>query len=205
MIALKDYILESRGADIASRTSDRFFGDKLNRDRGVKVNATKVKQALDVLKDHLSADEMDMLKELADNNMYTGDQRSSLSVVTNLDALHSRKKKAYYYFECDFKLCMFNMPKSVINRLDDEVIKKNIKLEGKFVRCSTNLNTFGNDYTLTIRHSTEIELDEDLDAKLDKTAEFMKYVLDVIKPVYKDIISYRSENRDEQEIRQRNK
>lgn len=188
---LKDFINESlnesRGADLDKRTFDRFFGDKFGRDRSLKNTISKSMMALKSLKDNFEGEYYDMLEKLIDNKEEEFDARSNI--------------KLYYkdgkYGGAEITLTCDNMSKAIINKLDHA--KQIIGVEHGY---SANLHIFGN--TSTVNIGIMWYEDEDKNMKGD-CIKLIKYVLDTIKPIFKDILSWKDDGKDEDAIRRRDR
>lgn len=191
MMDLADFVNESlnesRGADLDKRTSDRFFGDKFSRSRDVKTRISKSMMALKSLKNEFTPEEQDMLEKLIDNKEGEFDARSNMF-------LYHRDGKfggAEIVLTCD------NMSKAIINKLDraEQVV-------GVKHGYSANLHTFGN--TQTVNIGIMWYEDEEKNMKGD-CIKLIKYVLDTIKPIFNDILSWKDDGKDEDEINRRNR
>lgn len=188
---LKDFINESlnesRGTDLDKRTFDRFFGDKFGRDRSLKNTISKSMMALKSLKDNFEGEYYDMLEKLIDNKEEEFDARSNI--------------KLYYkdgkYGGAEITLTCDNMSKAIINKLDHA--KQIIGVEHGY---SANLHIFGN--TSTVNIGIMWYEDEDKNMKGD-CIKLIKYVLDTIKPIFKDILSWKDDGKDEDAIRRRDR
>ena len=181
---LVDFLFESKGADVKDRTADRFYGDKLNRPRDLKTRISKTNKTLNSLKDCFTDEEFEMLKKLADNPQERYDDRSYI------EAYYSDK---HDYFTGSFDINMTNMSKSLKNQLSAEVIKKNIS-ENVHVHLSSH--TFGTTAGLRIYLNNE-------PADKQEFADAFKYVLKCITPVFDDIINYKDEYKDNDQIKDR--
>lgn len=186
MINLVDFLNESRGADLDKRTNDRFLGDKLNRDPEVKLSIAKTKKTLKELSSNFNSNEMDMLMQLADNQI--SDYHNSRSYIKFGEFKDSKVKLS----SCEFTIYMSNMPKSILSQLEDKVIEK------KFPKLhySVNGNGFGITQSLFVSVYGKDFIDDNGQSDMDQFLEFIKYVLSVIKPIFKDIIDYKDDYKD---------
>lgn len=191
MMNLKDFIHEalneSRGADLDKRTFDRFFGDKFGRDRNLKTTISKSMMALKSLKDNFEGEYYDMLEKLIDNKEAEFDARSNVRLY----------HKDGQYGGAEITLTCDNMPKAIINKLDRA--KQVIGVKHGY---SANLHGFGN--TQTVNIGIMWYEDEEKNMKED-CIKLIKYVLDTIKPIFEDILSWRDDGRDEDAIRRRDR
>ena len=132
MKSLTNYILE--GAAIADRSYDRFFGDKLGRDKDIKRSIAKSMMILKKYKSDFSADEYKMLEELIDNrfNRYR-DNRSHVDMGS-----YYSESDEHEFLSVAFSFIMNNFPNSIINQIDKSLRRKYPNL-----RLSCNLNSFG--------------------------------------------------------------
>lgn len=191
MMDLSDFVNEalneSRGADLDKRSFDRFFGDKFGRDRGLKTTISKSMMALKSLKDDLEGEYYDMLEKLIDNPEAEFDARS------NVKLYHSDGK----YGGAEITLTCDNMPKAIINKLDHA--KQVVGVKHGY---SANLHGFGNTQTVNIGIMWYEDEEENMKGDCIK---LIKYVLDTIKPIFDDILSWRDDGKDEDAIRRRNR
>ena len=190
MMDLADFVNEalneSRGADLDKRTFDRFFGDKFGRSRDLKTTISKSMMALKSLNDEFTPEEHDMLEKLIDNREGEFDARS------NVRLYHKDGK----YGGAEITLTCDNMSKAIINKLDHAK-----QIVGTKHGYSTNLHVFGN--TSTVNIGIMWYEDEDKNMKED-CIKLIKYVLDTIKPIFDDVLSWRDDGKDEDEIKRRN-
>lgn len=190
MMDLSDFINEalneSRGADLDQRTADRFFGDKFGRDRKLKTTISKSMMALKSLKSELTSEEYGMLEKLIDNKENEIDNRSNAQ-------LYNKE----LYGGAEFALHMNNMPNSIINKLDHA--KRIIGVKHGYV---ANLHAFGNQYTVTISLYWD---EEAIENSKEDGIKLLKYVLDTIKPIFDDILSYRDINSEQDSLNRRNR
>lgn len=177
---------ESRGADLDKRSFDRFFGDKFGRDRGLKTIISKSMMALKSLKDDFEGEYYDMLEKLIDNPEAEFDARS------NVKLYHKDGK----YGGAEITLTCDNMPKAIINKLDHA--KQVVGVKHGY---SANLHGFGNTQTVNIGIMWYEDEEENMKGDCIK---LIKYVLDTIKPIFEDILSWRDDGKDEDAIRRRN-
>lgn len=189
---LNEFINEAlnEGASIDQRTVDRFFGDIYNRPMSVKKYQMQSKQTLNNLKNEFSSEEYDMLYELAYNR--EGEYGRSYINMDNFDY----KGIDFYAFSFDFHA--INLPKSVTNALDK------ISTKYPMLVCDFNKGQFGIDHHIYGRIS--VDRFNTNNAGIETKTEFVKAVkefLSIIKPFYDDIISYRDEDRDTDELRRR--
>lgn len=191
MMDLSDFVNEalneSRGTDLDKRSFDRFFGDKFGRDRGLKTTISKSMMALKSLKDDLEGEYYDMLEKLIDNPEAEFDARS------NVKLYHSDGK----YGGAEITLTCDNMPKAIINKLDHA--KQVVGVKHGY---SANLHGFGNTQTVNIGIMWYEDEEENMKGDCIK---LIKYVLDTIKPIFDDILSWRDDGKDEDAIRRRNR
>lgn len=191
MMDLSDFVNEalneSRGADLDKRSFDRFFGDKFGRDRGLKTTISKSMMALKSLKDDFEGEYYDMLEKLIDNPEAEFDARS------NVKLYHSDGK----YGGAEITLTCDNMPKAIINKLDHA--KQVVGVKRGY---SANLHGFGNTQTVNIGIMWYEDEEENMKGDCIK---LIKYVLDTIKPIFDDILSWRDDGKDEDAIRRRNR
>ena len=191
MVNLKDFVMEalneSRGADLDKRTFDRFFGDKFGRDRNLKTTISKSMMALKSLKDNFEGEYYDMLEKLIDNKEAEFDTRSNVRLYY----------KDGQYGGAEIALTCDNMPKAIINKLDH--VKQAVGVKRGY---SAHLHSFGN--TQTVNIGIMWYEDEEKNMKED-CIKLIKYVLDTIKPIFKDILSWRDDSRDEDAIRRRDR
>lgn len=191
MMDLSDFVNEalneSRGADLDKRSFDRFFGDKFGRDRGLKTTISKSMMALKSLKDDFEGEYYDMLEKLIDNPEAEFDARS------NVKLYHSDGK----YGGAEITLTCDNMPKAIINKLDHA--KQVVGVKHGY---SANLHGFGNTQTVNIGIMWYEDEEENMKGDCIK---LIKYVLDTIKPIFDDILSWRDDGKDEDAIRRRNR
>lgn len=191
LINLSDFVNEalneSRGADLDKRTFDRFFGDKFGRDRSLKTIISKSMMALKSLKDNFEGEYYDMLEKLIDNQEAEFDARSNVKLY----------HKDGQYGGAEITLNCDNMSKAIINKLDHA--KQIVGVEHGY---SANLHVFGN--TSTVNIGIMWYEDEDKNMKED-CIKLIKYVLDTIKPIFKDILSWKDDGKDEDAIRRRDR
>lgn len=191
MMDLSDFVNEalneSRGADLDKRSFDRFFGDKFGRDRGLKTTISKSMMALKSLKDDFEGEYYDMLQKLIDNPEAEFDARS------NVKLYHKDGK----YGGAEITLTCDNMPKAIINKLDHA--KQVVGVKHGY---SANLHGFGNTQTVNIGIMWYEDEEESMKGNCIK---LIKYVLDTIKPIFDDILSWRDDGKDEDAIRRRNR
>lgn len=191
MMDLSDFVNEalneSRGADLDKRSFDRFFGDKFGRDRGLKTIISKSMMALKSLKNDFEGEYYDMLEKLIDNPEAEFDARS------NVKLYHSDGK----YGGAEITLTCDNMPKAIINKLDHA--KQVVGVKHGY---SANLHGFGNTQTVNIGIMWYEDEEENMKGDCIK---LIKYVLDTIKPIFDDILSWRDDGKDEDAIRRRNR
>lgn len=191
MMDLSDFVSEalneSRGADLDKRSFDRFFGDKFGRDRGLKTTISKSMMALKSLKDDLEGEYYDMLEKLIDNPEAEFDARSNVKLY----------HKDGQYGGAEITLTCDNMPKAIINKLDRA--KQAIGIKHGY---SANLHGFGNTQTVNIGIMWYEDEEENMKGDCIK---LIKYVLDTIKPIFDDILSWRDDGKDEDAIRRRNR
>lgn len=191
MMDLSDFVNEalneSRGADLDKRTFDRFFGDKFGRDRGLKTTISKSMMALKSLKDDLEGEYYDMLEKLIDNPEAEFDARSNVKLY----------HKDGQYGGAEITLTCDNMPKAIINKLDRA--KQAIGIKHGY---SANLHGFGNTQTVNIGIMWYEDEEENMKGDCIK---LIKYVLDTIKPIFDDILSWRDDGKDEDAIRRRDR
>lgn len=191
MMDLSDFVNEalneSRGADLDKRSFDRFFGDKFGRDRGLKTTISKSMMALKSLKDDLEGEYYDMLEKLIDNPEAEFDARSNVKLY----------HKDGQYGGAEITLTCDNMPKAIINKLDRA--KQAIGIKHGY---SANLHGFGNTQTVNIGIMWYEDEEENMKGDCIK---LIKYVLDTIKPIFDDILSWRDDGKDEDAIRRRNR
>lgn len=192
MKTLKEFLNESlnEGASIDQRTVDRFFGDIYNRPMSVKKYQMQTKQTLNNLKNEFSSDEYDMLYELA----YNRESEYGRSYISMDNADY--KGIDFYTFGFDFHST--NMPKSIINALD------RISTKYTMLLCDFNKGQFGIDHHIYGRISVDIfeKANEGIETK-GEFVEAVKEFLSIIKPFYNDIISYRDEDREADELNRR--
>ena len=189
---LKEFLNESlnEGAAIDQRTVDRFFGDIYNRPMSIKKYQMQSKQTLNNLKNEFSSEEYDMLYKLAYNR--EGEYGRSYINMDNFDY------KGIDFYSFGFDLHTVNMPKSVTNALD------RISTKYPMLVCDLNKGQFGIDHHIYGRISVD-RFDKN-NAGIETKTEFVEAVkefLSIIKPFYNDIISYRDEDRDADELRSR--
>lgn len=180
MISLKDFINESIGADLDQRNAERFFGDKFGRNRSLKTQISKSIKALKELKNEFSSDEYDMLTKLIDNPENDYDGRSRVEIY-NKEGLYGMIK---------FTLVSDNMSKAIINKLDQAE-----RVVGAKHGYSANLHSFGKTQTVNI-NITWYDNDDD-DERKSNCIKFAQYVLDTIKPIFDDILSWRDNDKEQ--------
>lgn len=188
MKSLTNYILE--GAAIADRSYDRFFGDKLNRHRDVKTDISKSMMELKKYKSEFSSEEYKMLEELIDNRFGKyRDNRSYVSMGSYYD-----KKEDHEYLTFSFSFHMNNFPRAVMNQIDKGVTRKfpNIK-----IKC--NLNSFGTTQSL---YGDIYYMNKDKGSNAD-VINAIKEILSTIKPIYKDLIEFKDDDADRDEVNRR--
>lgn len=181
---LVDFLFESKGADIKDRTADRFYGDKLNRPRDLKTRISKTIKTLKKLKEFFTEEEFEMLMKLADNSQERYDDRSYIEVYYG---------EKYNYYTGSFDLTMTNMPKSIQKQLSTDVIKKNIP-------SSVHINISGNSFGTTGRVRVYLNNEP---ANEEEFAAAFKYVLKVISPVFDDILNYKDDYKDDDQVKSR--
>lgn len=188
MKSLKDYILE--GAALADRSYDRFFGDKLNRHKDVKMSIAKSMRNLKMFESHFSSDELKMLKELIDNrqNKY-GDDRSNVYI-----GYYHDKREDHDFLLFSFTFRMNNFPNAIVNQIDKGLTRKYPNLH-----LSCHLNSFGTTQTL----SGDVSYYDKNKGSNEEVVAFIKDLLAAIKPIYNDIISFKDDSRDEDEVNRR--
>ena len=188
MRTLKEYILE--GAAIADRSYDRFFGDKLNRHADVKKSIAKSMRNLKMIESNFSSDELKMLKELIDNkqNKYRED-RSNVYVGHYYD-----KQEDHEFLMFSFTFRMNNFPRSIINQIDKGLTRKYPNLH-----LSCNLNSFGTTQTF----SGDIYYYDKNKGSNEEVIALIKDILSAIKPIYNDLISFKDDDADRDEINRR--
>lgn len=192
MKSLKEFLNETlnEGASIDQRTVDRFFGDIYNRPMSVKKYQMQTKQTLNNLKNEFSSDEYDMLYKLAYNR--EGEYGRSYISMDNFDY------KDIDFYVLNFDLHSTNIPKSLTNALD------RISVKYPMLTCDLNKGQFGIDHHIYGRIS--VDRFEKANAGIETRGEFVEAVkefLSIIKPFYNDIISYRDEDRDTDELNRR--
>lgn len=188
MKTLKEYILE--GAAIADRSYDRFFGDKLNRHKDVKTLIAKSMRNLKMIESNFSSDELKMLKELIDNrqNKY-GDDRSKVYI-----GYYHDKREDHDFLLFDFTFRMNNFPNSIINQIDKGLTRKYPNLH-----LSCNLNSFG----VTQTFSGDVSYYDKNKGSNEDVIACIKDILSAIKPIYNEIISFKDDSRDRDEVYRR--
>lgn len=188
MKTLKDYILE--GAAIADRSHDRFFGDKLNRHKDVKMSIAKSMRNLKMFESHFSSDELKMLKELIDNkqNKYR-ENRSNVYI-----GYYHDKREDHDFLLFSFTFRMNNFPNAIINQIDKGLTRKYPNLD-----LSCHLNSFGTTQTL----SGDISYYDKNKGSNEEVIAFIKDILSAIKPIYNDLISFKDNDADRDEIYRR--
>ena len=187
MKSLVHYLKE--GADLDKRTADRFFGDKLNKDRNTRNTIMKSKKYLKELKDNFSTDEYNKLLTLVDNHMDdTYNSRSHVYIT-----LDDYKGDDVYTFVFNFR--MNNMPASIQNALSEKVLEHKF---GKYngVHSSSYINT-----NICYLEMSVNGIDGDNSSQIgypdiDTMINIVKYIIKTIEPIYDDIISFKSENDD---------
>lgn len=193
IMSLTDFINESlnesRGADLEARNAERFLGDKFGRDRNLKTVISKSRMALKSLKDNFTAKQYDMLEKLIDNKEDEYDQRSSARVYN----------KEGLYGGAEIALTMDNMPKAIINKLDQAK-----RITGTKHGFAANLHSFGNTQTVNINVTWYQEDEEDFDKKED-AIKLIQYTLDTIEPVFDDILKWRNADLEQDTVNRRNR
>lgn len=190
MVDLKDFVMESlidesRGAALDMRNPERFFGDKFGRNRDLKTTISKSMMALKSLKDKFTSEECSMLEKLIDNKEGEFDSRSNIR-------LYHRDGK---FGGAEITLTCDNMSKAIINKLDHA--KQIVGVEHGY---SANLHVFGNTSTVNIGIMWYEDQDENMK---ENGIKLIKYVLDTIQPIFDDILSWRDDGKDEDEIKRR--
>lgn len=188
MKSLTNYILE--GAAIADRSYDRFFGDKLGRDKDIKKSIAKSMMILKKYKSDFSADEYKMLEEFIDNryNRYR-EVRSKVRIGSYYD-----KRDDHEYLVFDFSFSMNNFPMSIINQIDKGLTRKYPNLH-----LSCNLNSFGTTQTF----SGDIYYHNKDKGSNEEVISLIKDILSAIKPIYNDLISFKDDDADRDEVNRR--
>lgn len=188
MKSLTNYILE--GAAIADRSYDRFFGDKLGRDKDIKRSIAKSMMILKKYKSDFSTDEYKMLEELIDNrfNRYR-DNRSHVGIGSYYD-----KREDHEFLVFDFSFIMNNFPNAIINQIDKGLTRKYPNL-----RLSCHLNSFGTTQTLY----GDIYYHNKNKGSNEEVIAFIKDILSAIKPIYNDLISFKDDDADRDEVNRR--
>lgn len=188
MKTLKDYILE--GAALADRSYDRFFGDKLGRDKDIKKSIAKSMMTLKKYKSDFSTDEYKMLEELIDNryDRYREDRSH-----VDLGSYYSEHDD-HEFLSFAFAFRMNNFPNSIINQIDKGLTRKYPNL-----RLSCNLHSFGTTQTL----SGDIYYYDKNKGSNEEVIAFIKDILSAIKPIYNDLISFKDDDADREEINRR--
>lgn len=188
MKSLTNYILE--GAAIADRSYDRFFGDKLGRDKDIKKSISKSMMALKKYKSDFSDDEYKMLEELIDNRFGKyRDNRSYVSIRSYYD-----KSDDHEYLSFDYFFHMNNFPKSIMNQIDKGITRKFPDIK---IKC--NLNSFG---TTQCVYGEIYYMKKDKGSNTD-VINAIKDILSTIKPIYKDLIEFKDDDADRDEINRR--
>jgi hypothetical protein len=188
MKTLKEYILE--GAAIADRSYDRFFGDKLGRDKDVKKSIAKSMMTLKKYKSDFSADEYKMLEELIDNKQIR--YRESRSYVSIRSYYSKRDEHEFLTFSFAFR--MNNLPKSITNQIDKGITRKHPNLT-----ISCDLHSFGITQTL----SGNIDYYDKNKGSNEDVISAIKDILSTIKPIYNDLISFKDDDADREEVNRR--
>lgn len=188
MKSLTNYILE--GAAIADRSYDRFFGDKLGRDKNIKKSIAKSMMILKKYKSDFSADEYKMLQEFIDNryDRYR-EVRSKVRIGSYYD-----KRDDHEYLVFDFSFSMNNFPMSIINQIDKGLTRKYPNLH-----LSCNLNSFGTTQTF----SGDIYYHDKNKGSNEEVIALIKDILSAIKPIYDDLISFKDNDADREEVNRR--
>lgn len=188
MKTLKDYILE--GAAIVDRSYDRFFGDKLNRHADVKKSIAKSMRNLKMFESHFSSDELKILKELIDNkqNKYR-ENRSNVYIGHYYD-----KREDHEFLMFSFSFIMNNFPMSIINQIDKGLTRKYPNLH-----LSCNLHSFGTTQTF----SGDISYYDKNKGSNEEVIAFIKDILSAIKPIYNELISFKDNDADREEVNRR--
>ena len=187
MKTLKEYILE--GAAIADRSYDRFFGDKLNRHIDVKTRIAKSMRNLKMIESNFSSDELKMLKELIDNRQNKYDDRSNVYIGQYYD-----KREDHNFLIFSFAFRMNNFPKSIINQIDKGLTRKYPNLH-----LSCNLNSFG----VTQALSGDVSYYDKNKGSNEDIIACIKDILSAIKPIYNELISFKDDSRDKDEVDRR--
>lgn len=175
-------INESRGAALDKRTGDRFFGDKYNRPRDLKTTISKSLRGLREFESYFTDRQYEMLETLIDNINYKSDPRS------HANFLYKPEK----YCVANFYLVMNNMPRSIINKLSENNIKREFGITNRGYRAS--VNGFGVTQRLNIEIDSDYESTRYID--VESGIELIKYVLDIIEPIFDDIISFTEDYHD---------
>ena len=188
MKTLKEYILE--GAAIADRSYDRFFGDKLGRDKDIKRSIAKSMMTLKKYKSDFSADEYKMLEELIDNrfNRYR-DNRSRIDIGS-----YYSERDEHEFLSFSFSFIMNNFPNAIINQIDKGLTRKYPNL-----RLSCHLNSFGTTQTF----SGDIYYYDKNKGSNEEVIALIKDILSAIKPIYNDLISFKDDDADRDEVNRR--
>lgn len=188
MKSLTNYILE--GAAIADRSYDRFFGDKLARDKDIKKSIAKSMMELKKYKSDFSADEYKMLEELIDNRY---DKYREVRSKVRIGSFYV-KSEDHEYLAFDFSFSMNNFPMSVINQIDKGLTRKYPNLH-----LSCNLHSFGTTQTL----SGDISYYGKNKGSNEEVIALIKDILSAIKPIYNELISFKDNDADREEINRR--
>lgn len=194
LINLSDFVNEalneSRGADLDKRTFDRFFGDKFGRSRDLKTTISKSIKELKTLKSEFTSEEYDMLEKLIDNKENEYDSRSHVKMYSYGGASAG----------IEFTLTSNNLSRSIINKLDfaEKIVNAN---NGYGI----SVHSFGVAQTVTIQlHWAQEDLGIDA-YKKENGIKYIKYILDTIKPIFEDILSWKDDDKDKDAIRRRDR
>ena len=188
MKTLKEYILE--GAAIADRSYDRFFGDKLGRDKDIKKSIAMSMMTLKKYKSDFSTDEYKMLEELIDNryNRYR-EERSHIDLGSYYSEIDEHE-----FLSVAFAFRMNNFPNAIVNQIDKGLTRKYPNL-----RLSCNLHSFGTTQTF----SGDIYYYDKNKGSNEEVIALIKDILSAIKPIYNDLISFKDDDADRDEINRR--
>ena len=186
---INESLNESRGADLEARNAERFLGDKFGRNRNLKTVISKSRMALKSLKDNFTAKQYDMLEKLIDNKEDEYDQRSNARVYN----------KEGLYGGIEIALTMDNMPKAIINKLDQAKM-----ITGAKHGFAANLHSFGNTQTVNVNITWYQENEEDFGKKED-AMKLIQYTLDTIEPVFDDILKWRNADLEQDTVNRRNR
>lgn len=188
MKSLTNYILE--GAAIADRSYDRFFGDKLGRDKDIKKSISKSMMTLKKYKSDFSADEYKMLEELIDNRY---DRYRENRSYVSIGSYYSESDE-HEFLSFTFAFRMNNFPNAIINQIDKGLTRKYPNL-----RLSYNLNSFGTAQTF----SGDIYYYDKDKGSNEEVIALIKDILSAVKPIYNDLISFKDDDADRDEINRR--